>query len=417
MFTLFSKEKLNYNSGQVFPFLIAVICVVLVFLMITVNLGQLGIFKTDVSNAADAAALAAVSVLSATLLGLGATSDGLSGRAVEALIVIIILACYGGLYGVILAILVGIVFYIECIVTLFTATDKGRLGWTNAKKAALQYGFNNIGVDEPRPTFNKFLERGYNILDPDSLSSAEKAAYYTEYTEMKTARARQFARTGFSKFMEDDKGSQGYWKGLEIDPGSSSPASIVSGYGWGTFDHTEYNSYDYGGDYTTYDNWVEVKVIGSSSYPLELYSWAGELFDCLMSWVTDNMEVSWFLSWMADIITWMITTFITWIFSHLMFSGLQFTSSEVQAVNNNPILIFVKRNKRDKDLGLWNFRYGDIKAQAKAHAFQEHPETGDNDNYETIKPVTGIMAFGCNYDIGWKSGTRHLFETELQEVY
>ena len=70
MFIWFSENRANYNKGQVFPFVIAAIAILVMMAMITANLGKLAIFKTDVSNAADAGALAGAGVLSGWLLWL-----------------------------------------------------------------------------------------------------------------------------------------------------------------------------------------------------------------------------------------------------------------------------------------------------------------------------------------------------------
>ena len=77
-----STNKTRYDKGQVFPFLIAIIVVIVIIAMITVNLGQIGIFKTDVSNAADSAALAGASILSGYLLGVGLKSDMMAGQMI-----------------------------------------------------------------------------------------------------------------------------------------------------------------------------------------------------------------------------------------------------------------------------------------------------------------------------------------------
>ena len=79
IFQKFSQEKTQYEKGQIFPFMIALIVVVVIMALVTVNIGQVDSFKTDTSNAADAAALAGASVLSGALLGFGLKSDMMAG--------------------------------------------------------------------------------------------------------------------------------------------------------------------------------------------------------------------------------------------------------------------------------------------------------------------------------------------------
>jgi len=67
MFILFSKFKAHYKlaqeQGQIAPFLIAVLAVVIMAIMITVNIGKIGVIKTHVSNSGDAGALAGASMM------------------------------------------------------------------------------------------------------------------------------------------------------------------------------------------------------------------------------------------------------------------------------------------------------------------------------------------------------------------
>jgi len=58
MFIYFQQNKLRYEKGQLTPIFIVVIVILIIMAMLTVNLGKLGLIKTDTSNAADAGALA-----------------------------------------------------------------------------------------------------------------------------------------------------------------------------------------------------------------------------------------------------------------------------------------------------------------------------------------------------------------------
>ena len=55
------------------------------------------------------------------------------------------------------------------LVEMQKALGEGKLGWTNAKKAALQYGFSNLGVEEQRPTFEEYVKHRYEGLDVNTL--------------------------------------------------------------------------------------------------------------------------------------------------------------------------------------------------------------------------------------------------------
>lgn len=55
------------GRGQIAPFMIAIIVILLIAIMITVNIGKLSLLKTGVSNAADAGALAGASVMATGL--------------------------------------------------------------------------------------------------------------------------------------------------------------------------------------------------------------------------------------------------------------------------------------------------------------------------------------------------------------
>ena len=81
MLNCFCANKTAYHKGQIFPFMLAVVAVLVIMFMITFNLGQIGFFKTDTSNAADAGALAGSSVISGALLGLGLGNDAMAAEA------------------------------------------------------------------------------------------------------------------------------------------------------------------------------------------------------------------------------------------------------------------------------------------------------------------------------------------------
>lgn len=69
MFIYFNQHKANYRKGQLAPFFIAFIILLLVVALVAVNIGKIGLFKTYTSNAADAGSLAAGSVMASVFNG------------------------------------------------------------------------------------------------------------------------------------------------------------------------------------------------------------------------------------------------------------------------------------------------------------------------------------------------------------
>lgn len=63
MFSLFHRRKLKYNKGQLTPFFIVILVVIIIMALVTVNLSKIATTRTEASNSADAAGLAAGSVM------------------------------------------------------------------------------------------------------------------------------------------------------------------------------------------------------------------------------------------------------------------------------------------------------------------------------------------------------------------
>lgn len=63
MFTYFNKNKLRYEKGQLAAFFIALLVILIIMALVTVNLSKVSFIKTDASNAVDAGALAGGSVM------------------------------------------------------------------------------------------------------------------------------------------------------------------------------------------------------------------------------------------------------------------------------------------------------------------------------------------------------------------
>lgn len=63
MFTYFNKNKLRYEKGQLAAFFIALLVILIIMALVTVNLSKVSFIKTDAGNAVDAGALAGGSVM------------------------------------------------------------------------------------------------------------------------------------------------------------------------------------------------------------------------------------------------------------------------------------------------------------------------------------------------------------------
>ncbi len=442
MFICFANNKTHYEKGQIFPFLIAITALLIIAFMITLNAGQLTLFRTDASNAADAGALAAASVLSGELLALGLKSEQMCGQGLVCTIAIIIAACFPP-YGTAVAIAIAIAYYISQILAVIKCWGETRVAWSNAKKTAMQYAFNNAGIDEPRPTFEQFL-RACGVQDPRSLDAASLISYNNEYTRLETDRARYLSQSGLAHFMDWDK--IGFARPIgRIRPSNASRYIVTSGYGWTSNpDATITNSFGYidsGGShnapgastpdrfesnsYRQHANYVEVTVQGASQYNLFLYmtamDLAGIVFDAIMERATDNAP--WWFVLIAGIIA-IFVAMICPLFGLLPF-GLSFAelgeTGVRNATDNNPISVHVKRYKaNNRTLGLWIFKYGAVGAKASAHAYMK---TG----HETIEPTIFHTLIQCLVDglsswdfsactDGLVNTQHHLFETELMRT-
>lgn len=449
MFEKFSQEKAHYKKGQIFPFIIALICIVLILILITINLGQIGIMKTDVSNAADAGALAAASVISGTLLSYGLTSDLMCGFGficiVGAVLVIELLPFPADMFTFIAII---VAFSVGQIMDWLKAYYDGQMAWTNAKKTAVSYAFQNLGVDEPRPTFEQFLTCAYGV------GAEATPARHEEYIRGESDASRLCARSGFAMFMED--GKKGYWDEAhfgKVDPRHFSNPVIVSGYGWeqdpqGTF----YSSYcnnaigfchqkpGAGSSYRQYAQYVEVEVRAASVYTtLDLFQLPGQqTFAAIVAsavavgrFIYYLVEFAW-LGPLAPLVAGLLAA-VMWGIVYLLISGLSLglTMNHEREVDNNNITVIVKRYKRPANVGLWRFRYGmpgnEIRAVSVSHAFRQNGSTIEPVMLHDWNSLWALLISTVNLGAGilWIITHRgdifdtekHLFETEIREVH
>lgn len=128
---------IKLKNSQVAPFLIVAIAIVIMMVMVTVNLGKLAIFKTDVSNAADSGALSGISVYAEGLNTLSASSEYIHGLYI--------------MTSALPYILVYIVNHPLAMAQYTKAIKDARDIRDNARDAAVSYAFNNAGIDEAKP--------------------------------------------------------------------------------------------------------------------------------------------------------------------------------------------------------------------------------------------------------------------------
>src|SRR3989338_7865986 len=77
MLTYFHKNKLRYEKGQLAPFFILILAVLIIMAMVTVNLSKVSFIKTDSSNAVDSGALAGGSVMANVFNGVASSNSAM----------------------------------------------------------------------------------------------------------------------------------------------------------------------------------------------------------------------------------------------------------------------------------------------------------------------------------------------------
>lgn len=152
------------KKGQITPFLIVVIVILLIATMITVNLGKVSMTRTHTANAADAGALAGASTMANGLNAIKdlSTTMFMETVTVQALLASCLLPCWGAqaLYWAHLAFQISQIALIQfkMIPDTMDAADE----------AAKQLAFSNVGIDEAKSrgageTYDAWLKRKSNF--------------------------------------------------------------------------------------------------------------------------------------------------------------------------------------------------------------------------------------------------------------
>ncbi|MDD2654686.1 MAG: pilus assembly protein TadG-related protein [Candidatus Omnitrophica bacterium] len=462
MYIKFATNKTKYESGQIFPFLIAIICIVIIMAMITVNLGQIALFRTDASNASDAGALAGASVMSGQLLSYGITSDMMCAQNLvkcAAIVVAFLTMQFGTAIPVAIAIVVTMLS--SNVTALMKAYTDSQMAWTNARKTAMQYAFSNAPVDEPRITYEDFLDCLVGGCRNGSRAAPTTDNYnaylYTDSPNVGLRNAaRQYARNGFAKFM--DNSNDGWWidesfGSVEAGPDAPVPSPlVVNGYGWtwspplpSTTQGRYINSFEDSGFtpaqcasnycWRNYQNFIEVQVKSRLMYAFELVGLPGQdaLGWAVFAYVAATKYPVWLavFAWtgpLAPIIAALLSAAEGMLAKILIDSvkfGIDFSNPD-EMIEGSPVEVTVARYKAESNVGLWNFRYATnplmpIRAKAQGHVFREMGN-------ETIAPaffnlgalwnlILFIISFGTLND--WDdifNTQKHLFETKLRAV-
>ena len=77
MLVYFSENKCQYHKGQLVPFFIAIIVVLVVAALVTVNIGKTSITKTETANACDAGALAGATAMANIFISLAEAKESM----------------------------------------------------------------------------------------------------------------------------------------------------------------------------------------------------------------------------------------------------------------------------------------------------------------------------------------------------
>jgi len=407
-------------KGQIFPFMLAVLAIFLVIAMMVVNLGKVAVFRTDTSNAADAGALAGASSLSQGLLGIGLRNDRFAAQtAVNTGLMINRMVNDYGPYDL-------INYFAEYVSQVYAAIgeykrlmyQEGVTTWASAKRAALQFAFQNSGVDQPA-----------NVSYKEYKVEKKKPGDYSQYRQ--DLLNDETMQSGFSRFMNDPGLFGGPIGAIIPSIDMSVPDyEVASEYNWSgrKLDQT---TPGYGGG----SNYVKVIVRGNQYYSIWMLSFKQYFGDDLVNYVTNiairalNNKYSSPFS-MCGYGPWWKGVCITAVTNQIPIMPASFslddpeTSVDEEKMQTNDNYITIKTQRfRDNDLGMWKFDYKDIISRSQARTYKEEEAllTGNTSNSIFIKEkvrkiVTGSAVNGTYQKDWFDDQDRHLFETELTDV-
>jgi len=150
------------REGQIAPFLIAIIVVLIIALMVTANIGKIGMFKTRTANAADAGALAGSTAHSNALNALADTNTAMIAEYLSTQVTFLIpvnICSMGAMRNI-----AYIAFVAAQTAQFILAWSNAMEGYEEARSAAYQFAFMNAGIDESKErlsgeSYESYLQR------------------------------------------------------------------------------------------------------------------------------------------------------------------------------------------------------------------------------------------------------------------
>ncbi|MDP1853268.1 MAG: pilus assembly protein TadG-related protein [Candidatus Omnitrophota bacterium] len=155
--------RLRYRSGQVTPFMIAVIVVLIMAMMVAVNLGKVGLTKTNTGNAADAGALAGATIHNNTLNALVDINSQMAESYVETQVAMLVIPWYLCAYPTMMYVLW--LSFIAAEAMLYASAIKTlEDGYEMAENQAYKSAFSNANITEGKArnwgeTYAQYLQR------------------------------------------------------------------------------------------------------------------------------------------------------------------------------------------------------------------------------------------------------------------
>lgn len=153
------------SAGQVTPFTIAIIVVLLMALMVAVNIGKVGLFRINASNAADSGALAGGTLHTNTLNAIGYINSDMqiNWLSVQATFAYPVTVCYErARYLTWIAFMATQAYY-------FAEAERiGNEGYDEARNQAYKLAFSNAGISEwkarsPGEPYDQYLQRDTDL--------------------------------------------------------------------------------------------------------------------------------------------------------------------------------------------------------------------------------------------------------------
>ena len=155
------KNIFFHREGQIAPFMIAIIVVLIMALMVTANIGKIALTKTHTANAADAGTLAGSTTHANTLNNLADTNTAMIAEYLSTEALFLVTSLLEIEAPRFLAYWAFIVAQSAQFVLAWTTAYKG---YNDARSVARQFAFMNAGIDEskerlPGESYESYLQR------------------------------------------------------------------------------------------------------------------------------------------------------------------------------------------------------------------------------------------------------------------